>query len=248
MVFVHRFEPHDTPYPLGRQVEHDERSRAFAFEAPEAPTRHDTVWPDSAPVLDQKATSSCTGNASAQLLNTVMFAPAREAKNKRNSWLTEADALSIYSLGTHLDGFGPSQYYPPHDDGSSGLGVAKAMQQMGYIDRYSHCFSFTSFLAAIQTQPVIVGTDWTTPMFDVDSRGFVHPGPLNDQTIQGGHEYLCRGVSFTGDWLLFRNSWGPRWGGGPGIAPGEFKMALEDFKSLLADSGDVIVPHGVGVS
>lgn len=253
-VIARRFEKVETPHPLGRHIQHDSRSRSFTFQVPVTPIRQTTVlWPHSTPVLNQGQKSSCTGNAMAQLLNCDMFAPVRAAVKSlpwgdtTDHWLTEADALEFYSLATHYDGFGPSQYYPPTDDGASGLGVAKGAQQLGYIDTYQHCYTFTQLQAAIQTQPVIVGTSWTNLMFTADANGFVSVGPLNDSTVVGGHEWLLLGIDYQKLCIVGLNSWGSDWGGGPGIAPGMFRVSFSDFQSLLADEGDVVVPHGLGL-
>jgi hypothetical protein len=242
--YLYRFEQHETPFPLGRHIEHDSRSRNFAFQVPAAPIRHVSVtWPHSAPVLDQAQTNSCTGNAITQLLNCDMYESVRTAH--KQTWMHEAAALHIYGLGTHLDGFGSDQFYPPNDDGCTGLGVAKAAQQLGYIDRYQHCFTMTQLQAAIQTQPLIVGTSWTNSMFSPDPQtGIVAVGPLNDQTVVGGHEYLCQGIDYQLQCLVFLNSWSDKWGGGQGLSGGQFRIRFTDFNSLLADSGDIIVPHG----
>jgi hypothetical protein len=162
--------------------------------------------------------------------------------------LTEADAIKLYSLATQLDGFGPTQYYPPHDEGSSGLGVAKAAIQLGYIDTYQHCFTLAQVQAAIQHQPVITGTSWTESMFTPDHKtGFVRVGPLNDSSVVGGHEYLVQGIDYERDAVVCLNSWGDTWGGGAGLSPGQFRISFSDYAALLADSGDVVVPHGTGL-
>lgn len=241
-LFIHRFDPRNTPFPLGRHIEKDSRSRAFTFSAPVGGYAKVTkVWEHSTPVLDQGTKSSCTGNAMAQMLNCHYFTPCREGK----LFLAEPDAVKLYSLATHLDGFGPDQYYPPNDNGSTGLGVAKAAHQLGYISSYRHCFTMAQLQDAIQTQPVIVGTAWTRPMFTPDPvTGFVVPGPLNDSTVQGGHEYLCQGIDYERQCLVFLNSWGTSWGGGEGLTPGQFRISLDDFATLLADDGDIVVPVG----
>ena len=256
-VALRRFEKQNTPFPLGRHIQHDSRSRSFTFPVPATPVRHTTVlWPHSTPVLNQGDKSSCTGNAMVQLLNCDMFAQTRrlikslpEADAATTPWLTEADALKVYSLGTHYDGFGPSQYYPPNDDGGSGLGVAKAAQELGFIDSYLHCYTFAQFQAAIQTQPVIVGTSWTNPMFNPDpSTGLVTVGQLNDNTVVGGHEWAVLGIDYQRLCVVGLNSWGPGWGGGPGLSNGQFRVSFNDFQALLADDGDIVVPHAVGLS
>lgn len=242
--FVHRFPKQETPRPLGRHIDHDSRSRAFAFSVPERVVERSVVWPHNTPVLNQGQIGACTGNAMAQLLNCKLFAPCRLGKMS----LAETDALQLYSLATHLDGFGPGQYYPPHDEGSSGLGVAKAAAQLGYIDTYQHCFTLEQLQAAIQTQPVITGTSWTQPMFTPDPKtGFVSVGPLNDSTVVGGHEYLVQGIDYEREAIVCLNSWGDTWGGGAGLAAGQFRISFSDYTALLADSGDVVVPHGKGL-
>jgi hypothetical protein len=192
-------------------------------------------------VLNQGQVGSCTGNAMAQLLNCRMFAGDRLGKIS----LTEADALKLYSLATHFDGFGPDQFYPPHDDGSSGLGVAKAAAFLGYIDTYEHAFTFPQLQDAIQAQPVITGTSWTQSMFNPNpTTGFVTVGPINDQTVAGGHEYLIQGIDYELQAIVCLNSWGTGWGGGKGLTPGQFRISFTDYQALLADSGDITIPHG----
>lgn len=237
-VFIHKFPENDTPYPLSRHIEHDSRSRHFAFEGVAAGVS--VTWPHNTPVLNQGNVGSCTGNAMAQLLNCRMFAPCRLGKISLN----ESDALHLYSIATHEDGFGPSQYYPPHDEGSSGLGVAKAATYLGYIDSYRHCFTLSQLQAAIETQPVITGTSWTNSMFQPDPKtGFVSVGPLNDSTVAGGHEYLIQGIEYNNKAIVCLNSWGTSWGGGDGLTPGQFRISFNDYESLLADQGDIIVPQ-----
>lgn len=244
-VVLHRFDQHDTPFPLSRHVEHDSRSRKFVFTAPGPVVEKTVVWPHNTPVLNQGQIGACTGNAMAQLLNCALFAPCRLGKIALN----EADALKLYSLATHYDGFGPDQFYPPHDEGSSGLGVAKAANFLGYIDTYQHCFTFLQFQAAIQHQPVITGTSWTNSMFQPDpTSGFVTVGLLNDETVVGGHEYLIQGIDYERECVVCLNSWGTGWGGGQGLNPGQFRISFTDYTNLLADQGDIVVPHGKGLS
>ena len=250
-VVTRTFDKKDAPFSLGRNVKHDSRSRDYAFAV--LPTRRvTTIWPHSTPVLDQGQISSCTGNAVVQLLNTDRFAPVRAAKNTlpkaKSGWLTESAALTVYSLGTHLDGQGADQYYPPNDDGCDGLSVTRAAVSLGFFDRYLHCFTWSQVEAAIQTQPCIAGVTWTQQMFTVNSNGFVSPGDLSDpNNVAGGHEVMMQGIDFERQCLVFLNSWGPAWGGGPGLTGGQFRISFPDFQTLLNDQGDVVVPHGVGL-
>jgi hypothetical protein len=187
----------------------------------------------------------------AQLLNCDMFAPVRARvkdlpEGKPSNWLTEGDALKFYELATRYDGMGPTQYYPPNDDGATGLGAAKAAQQLGFVDRYTHCYTWSQFQAAIQHQPVLMGTSWTDPMFNADSTGKISVGPLNDNTVVGGHEWVGIGIDYERLDVIGLQSWG-NWGGGLGLPVGYFRVSFADFQALLADDGDVIVPHGTAL-
>jgi hypothetical protein len=212
---------------LGRLVEHDERSRLY--QAAQAGTQRSVLWAHHAPVLDQGQLGSCTGNALAQCLNTDYFTTSRKGR-----YLTETDAVELYSSATKLDGI-PGNTYPPTDGGSSGLGVCKAGKKLGYLTGYKHTFSFTSFTAALQLQPVIVGTSWYEGMFKTDRDGFVKPVGA----LAGGHEYAVIGVQYETQVLTFLQSWGSSWG-----LSGRFHMTFAAFQTLLADQGDATAPVG----
>jgi hypothetical protein len=144
--------------------------------------------------------------------------------------LHEDTAVALYESATVLDGFPGT--YPPDDTGSSGLGVAKAAQQAGYISVYEHAFGLDHLLAAAQFGPLIVGTDWHEDMFTPDTVGVVRPtGP-----IVGGHEYVLDGVDLTARMLRFLNSWSAGWG-----VSGRFYMSFDDFAVLLDAGGDAVL-------
>lgn len=238
--------PTDTPYRLGRHVEHDDRSRAHEFSAPRRGADTDKLWSFTKPVLNQGNTSSCVGNTFAQFMNTDFAALARTKLGIE--WVTETQALNVYHLATIADGV-TSEIYPPADDGTSGLAGAKAAQQLGWIDRYEHAFDFDTFRSAIQVSPVCVGTLWTTAMFNADANGLITVGDLgdpndpNNPNIAGGHEYLGLGISYTLRQVRFLTSWGPSFG-----KRGEFMMSFDDFETLIVNQGDIVVPHLVGMA
>jgi hypothetical protein len=221
----------DRRHQLGRHVNHDPRSRNFP--APTAAAVKTVLWSHYAPVLDQGDLGSCTGNATAQLINTAKFAVPRLRVNRRH-YLTEADALALYERATVIDPYDGS--YPPDDTGSDGLSVTKAGTEKGYFSSYTHPFGFDHFLGTIQLQPVIVGTNWYEDMFDADSKGFVHVSG----DVAGGHEYLCLGVNMSSKYVTFLNSWSNTWG-----LKGRFRMSFPDFQRLLSEDGDVTAPIGV---
>jgi hypothetical protein len=223
---------------LGRHVEHDERSRNFAFLGHYAQPRHiNAAWTSQAPVLDQGMLGSCTGNAMAQWLNTDYSTSARARKNG-SRFLDEQDALDIYAKATTLDKF--PGIYPPTDGGSTGNAAAKAAVKFGWIDSYGWLFSFISLQAAIERMPLLVGTLWTNTMFDDPVNGLIEVGSLGDSNIAGGHEYLMCGIDWKDMVFLFRQSWGNL----PGYKPGGyFAISFADFRRLLDADGDVTVPH-----
>lgn len=216
-------------YMHGRLVEHDARSKRFP--AAQVSGRPRTVlWRHTAPVLDQADLGSCTGNALTQWLNTDFAAPARGQHNG-GGFLTEEDAVRLYSLATALDGI-PGRY-PPEDTGSSGLAVCKAGRKLGYLTSYRHCFGMQHMLAALQLSPVIVGTEWFDGMYTPDGDGVIHA----HGRVVGGHEYLVIGCDVDRQTVTILNSWGPGWG-----SNGRAQIGFEDFAALLAARGDVTVP------
>lgn len=225
-----QFEKQDTPYPLGRHVEHDPRSMNFPFpiKTPTAPLRTILHRAYGLP-LDQGNLGSCTGNAMAGAVNSL---PLHKNGDKV---LKEPDALDIYHLATVLDSFAGT--YPPDDTGSSGLAAAKAAKQKGLIKSYWHSFSDTQALAALQIRPVITGVSWYERMFDPTPDGFVRIGG----EVAGGHEFLVRGyVKARKPYVLCMNSWGKSWG----PLGGAFKLFVEDWIKLIYQDGDVTVFGG----
>jgi hypothetical protein len=231
--------PTDTRYRLGRHKKHDDASWEHRIELPRRRADVTTVWTYSKPVLNQWNTNACTGNFMAHLLNTDFMEPVRKAKGV--DWLTEKDALNFYSIATHEED-DPNYYYPPNDQGSDGLDVSKAAVQLGWSDRYQHAFGFDDFRAALQTQPVGVGTIWTNDMFDVDANYVMHPGSLDDSNVAGGHQYLALEIHYNVRLIWFLTSWGADF-----ARRGMFALSFDDFEALLAQEGDVVVPHGVGL-
>jgi hypothetical protein len=218
-------------YRLGRHVEHDERSFAYAFTA--APTakiqsvRHER----KIGILDQGQLGSCTGNAMCGLLGSEPFYDTLTPEVQKS--LDEEEAVTLYSAATKLDNVNGD--YPPKDTGSTGLAVAKAAQNMGLISGYQHTFSYDAFLAALMQQPVIVGTNWYQSMFTPDKNGVV--SIASGSQVAGGHEYEAVGYDATQDNVIFANSWGTSWG-----TDGFFQMSSATFKRLLSEQGDATVP------
>lgn len=214
---------------LGRHVEHDPRSRAYAFSQPSLVfssvehKRHGSIF-------DQGQLGSCTGNAMAGAKNT-------EPVYKSGAHtLTETGAKDLYSLATQLDGL-TDGYWPPTDTGSSGLAVAKAAKQQGLIGSYKHAFNLDSALAALQLGPVITGVNWYEGFDEPDVNGLVK---IAGQ-VRGGHEIVARGMTPSGSsddemLILLDNSWGSSWG-----VSGRFMWTVATWRQLLDEQGDVTI-------
>jgi hypothetical protein len=236
------------PHRLGRHVEHDPRSLAFAHGVLPKSAIKSVEWTRRIPVLDQGQLGSCTGNAGTGILGTdsagrtastsVTISAAGAAASHGlftagAHQLNEAFAVALYSLATVLDGV--SGAYPPDDTGSSGLGVAKALRALGLASGYTHAFSIAALNSALQSGPVMIGIDWLNSMFDPKSDGRI---PVDRSSgLAGGHELeLTRYDASTGEYWV-PNSWNTTWGD-----QGWGYLTTADLTWLLAQQGDVTVP------
>lgn len=210
--------------PLGRHVEHDEQSRAFAVESTiKAPVS--VEWNRRAPIFNQGSIGSCTGNAAAGVIGT-------DSKGRQGlSTANEALAVEIYSLATHLDRI--QGIYPPYDTGSTGIAACKAARKLGFIAGYRHAFSIDAALRALQNGPCLTGISWLTGCDDPDSDGLVQYKGY----MRGGHEIVMMGYDLSTNLVKFANSWGPEWG-----KDGYFFMSKDDFATALRQGGDVTQP------
>jgi hypothetical protein len=215
---------------LGRHVEHDPRSRAYAYEAEAGLTLIAVEHKRHGSIFDQGHLGSCTGNAACGAKNTE---PLYHAGSSH--LIAETGAVDIYSLATRLDGLSDG-YWPPHDTGSSGLAAAKAMRQEGMIGSYKHAFDMDAALTALQAGPVITGVDWYEGFDTPDANGLVK---IAGQ-IRGGHELVARGYTPAPNpddaLILLDNSWGLAYG-----VDGSFYWTVGTWKQLLAAQGDVTI-------
>lgn len=217
---VRRLAHHPVPgKPLGRHLNHDPRSRAYA--APATDPVFSALHKRRVPIYDQGNLGSCTGNALAGALSTAPF----------RHQFREATAVRIYSAATKIDPF--EGQYPPDDNGSDGLSVCKVAQTKGWITGYQHAFNINAALAALSRGPVICGIDWLEGLDTPDSSGLVrYVG-----SSRGGHELEFLGIDIVARQVRFAQSWGPDWGDhGYGV------MSWSDFELALANQGDCTIP------
>jgi hypothetical protein len=207
---------------LGRHVVHDPRSKDFAAEETSkalVSVRHLSLGLP----LNQGQIGSCTGNAAAGDLNTAPF----YVRGKR---YTERDAKAFYHDETEQHS--ENGVYPPADPGGSGLWVAQVLKGFGLIAAYKHAFSFKAVCTALQTQPVIWGTNWLTGMDTPDAEGLIR----FTGTSRGGHELMLDAIDVDARTVDGFNSWGKSWGAG-----GRFAIGWSDFEKSMADQGDVTI-------
>lgn len=244
------------PHLLGRNLEHDPRSRNFRATVRPA-ILHPVTHSIRSPHLDQADIGSCEGDTGAEWLNCtkairnrIAFWNAKMvgAKSIRR-YLGEGDALALYSKATQLDNDDIPGTYPPEDTGTSGVGIAKAMVAMGAIERYTWTFTMSDFLGVLQRQPVMIGINWYDSMFEHDRGGFVIE-PKSSADPVGGHAVLAFSmrnlysdeakIGFTNHWV---NDDGTPWGVRIGETDGAFWMRAKFFQELLIhQKGDSLVP------
>jgi hypothetical protein len=233
---------------LGRHIEHDPRSLAYAHGVLPKSAIKSVSWTRRIPILDQGQLGSCTGNAATGALGTdsagrtattsvtISAAGAAASHGLFKAGvhvLDEAFAVALYSLATILDGV--SGQYPPTDTGSTGIGVAKALKALGLATGYTHAFSIDALNSALQAGPVLIGINWYQSMFDpkADGQIVVDTG----SGLAGGHELEVDAYDATTGEYKVPNSWAESWG-----VDGAGYLTTTGLTTLLGLQGDVTVP------
>jgi hypothetical protein len=213
-------------------VHHDSESRRYEFDTSGlsiTSVEHTRILS----ILDQGQVGSCTAETGFGLLGTVpYYSPDLAAAAARTfGSFDQAGAYRLYDAEENLDGDGP---YPPNDNGSTGLTLAKALRAAGLISGWTQTFSLDAALKALTQYPLASGTVWFDSMFDTSPEGIVTVN--RSSGVAGGHEYEIVGYDAARGLVKFANSWGSSWG-----VDGYGYMQAEDWGSLLADQGDVTV-------
>jgi hypothetical protein len=209
---------------LGRHVLHDSRSLEYTI-AENFAAITSVLWKRDIPVLDQGNVGACTGYAATGALGTDPFF----ATVPKGTKLDNTEGLVLYSAAERIDG---GEGYPPEDDGSTGLSVAKAAKNAGLISGYQHALSLNAALTALASGPVITGVNWYDSFDQPDSNGTVSISP--DAQVRGGHEFEVIGVDVEAQTVHAVNSWGDSWGD-----HGEFSFSFDTWTRLLTEDGDV---------
>lgn len=225
----------------GRVKLHDPRSKNYALAAKPVPglsVRHNM----NAPHVDQFYLGGCVGFSATNGLNTVYARKSRLQFNRKvpigsggYTYLGNDDGIRNYHEATLRDPFRGS--YPPDDTGSSAIGLMKWWKEIGVIAGYDWTFTFDAFLAALQKQPVLLGTNWYDDMMSTDHDGMVRSSL---QGTPGGHEYLANELVWDLKQIGFEQSWGQN---PPGFSS-TFYMSWDLVENLLIhQGGDCVAPR-----
>jgi hypothetical protein len=244
---------------LGRNLEHDPASFDYEHPIRRATQLVSTTHTLACPHLNQGNIGSCEPNTAAEFISCGKAINNRRAYWKASTghssthYLTEVQAVELYSVATRLDNDNIPGVYPPDDTGTSGVGIAKAMQAAGALRQYNWTFTWDAFLATLQHQPIMLGLNWYDSMFSHDDAGFVIP-PGADDSVAGGHAILAfawrTSTSKTGTkhtrtgctnhWV---NDDGTPWGVRIGEHDGCFWFDDDLLRHLLInEQGDSLVP------
>lgn len=217
---------------LGRHINHDSRSRAYALKAHPATQLVSIRHQRRVPIFDQGQLGSCVPNAGLGCLGTDPFWASLRVRLARERLIYDESAcLAWYRQVTRADPF-PGQW-EPDDTGSDGLSMAKVFAAEGLISGYRHTFSFSDALAALMDLPFITGINWYTSMFDCNGAGEVRILP--GATVAGGHEIVANELDMERERVWFDQSWG-RFG-----VDGRFWLSFATYQRLLGEDGDVTV-------
>jgi hypothetical protein len=204
---------------LGRLRQHDQRNADFPLPKIAA-SRTSRYW-SVGTVLDQGSTPQCVGYAGWGWLR------GGPTVNKAMPFTPE----DLYHWAQDRDEWPGADY-----DGTSTLGLMKALKDKGYITEYRWAFDAMTLVNwVLEKGPVLVGTDWFMDMFTPDRFGYLEPTGDN----AGGHEWRIIGANLErkdplGRWkpgaVRMVNSWGRGWGD-----YGKAWMAIEVLDGLITN-------------
>lgn len=233
--FVPLYPRGEHSYSLGRHVLHDAASRDYdARELVKPIVLVSTFHKSVVAPWDQGAIGQCTAEAA---LGLLMTEPFHDGGWQFTGTGDHSDTLTFYRDETRIDDRHIPGHYEPDDTGSTGLWSMKVLKRRGIAVSYHHVFNWTTFLNVLMIHPVSMGISWFGSMFNPDARGVVTFNSAIDEPV-GGHQICVVGFDLENQEVIFRNSWGTRWGDN-----GYGRLSFNDTRELLYDfQGDVIYP------
>lgn len=186
----------------------------------------------NAPCSNQGDRGACVGFTDLDILNTTKFLGSRRRKDRSGRYLSNDMGFRFYHEATVRDEW-HDETWEPDDTGSSVLAGAKALKDLGFIDRYEWQWDMEGLLASLQRQPIMVGTAWTSGMNDPDRNNTIRP----TGEIVGGHAYMLYGVNFRSRRVKMRNHWTADWG-----SKGSAWITFDDMAWLIQQDGEILVP------
>jgi hypothetical protein len=215
---------------LGRLRQWDQKNCDYLMPKKAVPQELRKRFWNAGKVLDQGDTPQCVGYAgwgwlaSGPVTNHPPFSPT-----------------DLYHWAQDNDEWEGTDY-----DGSSTLGLMKALKSKGYVSDYVWALDAETLVAWILTTgPVVVGTNWYKDMFTPDKDGFLEPAG----DLAGGHEWRIEGADrdrrcYDGSLGAVRmvNSWGPKWGD-----HGRAWVSFNDLDKLIKDQGEAVTATEIKV-
>ena len=214
---------------LGRNIGHDPRSRAYAFQRGDQPlvsVRHHS----NIRTLNQHV-GSCTCHTVLKLCTYQhWFTLSRE---QQATIVNDPDGMATdwYRETTRNDEF--PGIFEPDDTGSSGTSASKTAVRRGYAKGFQHAFSLDDTLAMLVERPIGIGVWWYSTFDQPDVNGFVTL--TSTARRRGGHEFVLDEINVEEELVWGQNSWGGDWG-----ASGRFCFVFDDLERLLNEDGDAV--------
>ena len=222
-----------TPYPLGRNVNHDPRSRLYPVRLSEPPTADPATtavkWTRVAPVFDQGNLGSCTGNALVGALEYL--------EKKSNVSFEDLSRLFIYYNERVLEKSVAVDNGAEIRDGIKTLvkrGVCSEKSWPYFISKFAvkppaSCYKEAQDHRIVEYQrlstldemrsclaagfPFVFGfTVYESFESQKVARSGVMPMPSRNEQVIGGHAVCGIGYNDAQKRLVVRNSWGTKWG------------------------------------
>lgn len=220
--------PSDDPL-LGRNIEHDPRSRAFAFQAagdPLASVRHLS----NIRTLNQHV-GSCTCHTALKLCTYIHWFTL--TMQQRADIINDPDGMATdwYRETTRNDEFDGE--WEPTDTGSSGTSASKTAVRRGYAKGFNHAFRFDDTLAMLAKRAIGIGAWWYNSFDQPDHTGLVQLTSTSRR--RGGHEFVLDELDVEHEQVWAQNSWGNGFG-----IEGRFRFSFDDLERLLNEDGDSV--------